>query len=237
MKSFTYLLAAGMLCAACGGQKAVAPEAEEPQKEAKLVCLSFDDGPNTTTTVAMLDMLKKHDVVGSFFVIGNNINEASAEVMKRTYEMGCDIQNHSKTHTQMPTLTADEIKAEIAYTSGKIKETIGVEPIFFRPPYIAVNDVMHQNIDLCFICGHGCEDWVPEVTAEQRAQTILKAPKHGDIFLLHDMPGNDATVQALDIIIPELKKQGLEFVTVTELFKRCNVTPQPGVMYSNVFDK
>ncbi|MBO5796144.1 MAG: polysaccharide deacetylase family protein [Bacteroides sp.] len=237
MKSFTYLLAAGMLCAACGGQKAATPEADEPQKEAKLVCLSFDDGPNTTTTVAMLDMLKKHDVVGSFFVIGNNINEASAEVMKRTYEMGCDIQNHSKTHTQMPTLTADEIKAEIAYTSGKIKETIGVEPIFFRPPYIAVNDVMHLNIDLCFICGHGCEDWVPEVTAEQRAQTILKAPKHGDIFLLHDMPGNDATVQALDIIIPELKKQGFEFVTVTELFKRCNVTPQPGVMYSNVFDK
>lgn len=237
MKSFTYLLAASMLCAACSGKKAVVPEVEEPQKEAKLVCLSFDDGPNTTTTVAMLDMLKKHDVVGSFFVIGNNINEASAEVMKRTYEMGCDIQNHSKTHAQMPTLTADEIKAEIAYTSQKITETIGVEPIFFRPPYIAVNDVMHENIDLCFICGHGCDDWLPEVTAEQRAERILKAPKHGDIFLLHDMPGNEASVQALDIIIPELKKQGFEFVTVTELFKRCNVTPQPGVIYSNVFDK
>ena len=237
MKTVTFLLATGMLFAACGSKKASSANAEAPQQEAKLVCLSFDDGPNTSTTVAMLDMLKKHDVVGSFFVIGNNINEASAEVMKRTIEMGCDVQNHSKTHTQMPTLTADEIKAEIAYTSEKITEVTGVAPTFFRPPFIAVNDAMHQNIELCFICGHGCEDWVPEVTAEQRAATILKAPKHGDIFLLHDMPGNDATVQALDIIIPELKKQGFEFVTVTELFKRCNVTPQPGVMYSNVFDK
>lgn len=237
MKAFTYLLAAGLMFTACSGKKAASADVKESQKEEKLVCLSFDDGPNTTTTVAMLDMLQKHNVVGSFFVIGNNINEQSAEVMKRTIEMGCDIQNHSKTHTQMPSLTADEIKAEIAYTSGKIKEAVGVEPTFFRPPYIAVNDVMHQNIDLCFICGHGCQDWEPAITAEQRAETILKAPKHGDIFLLHDMPGNDATVQALDIIIPELKKQGFEFVTITELFKRCNVTPQPGVMYSNVFDK
>ena len=49
--------------------------------QSKLVALSFDDGPNTSTTVQMLDVLKKHNVKASFFVIGKNINEESAKIM------------------------------------------------------------------------------------------------------------------------------------------------------------
>ncbi len=55
------------------------------QAQEKLVALSFDDGPNTTTTIHMLDVLKKHGVKASFFVIGKNITEESAKSMVRAH--------------------------------------------------------------------------------------------------------------------------------------------------------
>ena len=56
-----------------------------------MIALTFDDGPNTDTTPLVLDKLEEHGIVASFFVIGNNITDESAEVMKRAYNMGCDI--------------------------------------------------------------------------------------------------------------------------------------------------
>lgn len=58
----------------------------------KVIALTFDDGPNTDTTPLVLDKLEEHGIVASFFVIGNNITDESAEVMKRAYNMGCDIE-------------------------------------------------------------------------------------------------------------------------------------------------
>ncbi len=221
------------LFVSCGQTKKNNENAESVTSD-KLIALSFDDGPNTTTTVQTLDMLEKHGVVGSFFVIGKNINDTSAVVMKRAFDMGCDIQNHSQTHSAMPNLTAQQIKDEIAYTSDLIENYVGVRPAFFRPPYIAVNEVMYQNIDLPFICGAGCNDWESEVTASQRAEMVIKNAEDGQIVLLHDFEGNDSTVAALDVIIPALKEQGYRFVTVPELFKAKNITPERNKLYTNV---
>ena len=106
----------------------------------KLVALSFDDGPNTGTTVRMLDVLKKHDVKASFFVIGKNINEESAKVMMRAHNEGHDIENHSLTHASMPSLSADSVKREVEITTALIEKYTGEKPQFFRPPYIAVSN-------------------------------------------------------------------------------------------------
>ena len=203
---------------------------------AKYVALSFDDGPNTTTTPKVLDVLEENGVPASFFVIGNNINDESAQMMKRAAALGCDIENHSLTHSSMSTLPIDSVKTEIAVTSERIKEVVGVEPAFFRPPYIDHNPAMHEAIDLTFICGAGCEDWLPEKTAEMRAETIISTVKDGDVILLHDFVGNDNTVEALKTIIPALKEQGYTFVTVPELFKLKQVTPVRGTIYTNVLD-
>ena len=139
----------------------------------KLVALSFDDGPNTETTVKMLDMLKKHKVKASFFVIGNNINEESAKVMQRAHKEGHDIENHSRTHSAMPTLSADSMRAEIEYTSALVEKYVGERPQFFRPPYIALNKTMFDSIELPFICGDGCNDWEANVTADERLEKML----------------------------------------------------------------
>ena len=234
MKNFILFLLFVCLLVSCGTNKKKAENETLAPAEQKLVALSFDDGPNTSTTVQMLNMLEKHGVKGSFYVIGRNINDSSAVVMKRAFDMGCDIQNHSFSHANMKELSAEEIKDEIQKTTDLIVKYVGVQPTFFRPPFISYNQLMYDNIDLTFISGMGVEDWMPSVTAEERAKRMMDMAADGLIYLLHDMPGNEATVQALDVVIPELKKQGYRFVTVPELFKAKNITPQRNKNYSNV---
>lgn len=205
--------------------------------ERKVIALTFDDGPNTETTPQVLEKLRKHGVVASFFLVGDNITPESAEVSRRAFEAGCEINNHSRTHSAMPQLSPAQTRAEIEYTSERIASITGERPRFFRPPYIAISEQMYENIDLTFIAGIGAEDWLDEVSADERAKRILAQARDGDVILLHDMTGNFRTVQALDAIIPELLERGFELVTVTELFKAKGVTPRRGVTYTNVLSE
>lgn len=183
------------------------------------IAITFDDGPNATTTMEVLDILEKYQVRASFFLIGTNINDESAKSVKRAFDLGCDIENHSKTHSYMDKMTADEIKDEVAYVNDKVKEITGTTPKFFRPPYIAVNSTMYDNIDMTFISGLGCNDWDDKVTAEYRAKYLEKKAADGVIFLLHDAEGNSKTVEALDKAIPILLEKGFQFATISELFE------------------
>lgn len=212
-------------------------EDTEMSEEVKYIALTFDDGPNATTTNEVLDKLEKHGVIASFFLIGNNINDESAKAVKRAYDMGCEINNHSRTHSNMTELTAEEIQEEYKYVDDKVFEITGEHTKFFRPPYIAVHQIMFDNIDVPFIAGIGAQDWEDRITADMRARMILKQAKDGDIILLHDMEGNSATVEALDTIIPELKAQGYKFVTVSELFKAKGIEPDMEKVYTNVTQK
>ncbi len=207
---------------------------EPEQIEPKVIALTFDDGPNTTTTNEVLDVLEKYGIKASFFLIGNNIDSESAKSVKRAYDMGCEIGNHSKTHSYMDKMSIDEIIAEVEETNEKIVDITGEEPKFFRPPYISVNKDMIENIDMPFIAGYGANDWVEKYTAEHRAKLVIRQACDGGIILLHDAKGNSQTVQALDIIIPELQSQGYEFVTISEVFARKGITPEAhnGKIYS-----
>ena len=200
----------------------------------KLIALTFDDGPNTTTTNEVLDLLEQYDAVGSFFLIGTNINDESAVSVKRAYDMGCEIDNHSKSHGNMSGMTEDEIEAEVSYVDEAVYAITGEYPHFFRPPFIDTSQIMYDTIDLPFICGLDCQDYMDNVTAEQRAQIILDNAKDGLIVLLHDAAGNYQTVDALKIVIPELKSQGYEFVTLSELFERQGETPKGDMIYTQV---
>lgn len=189
---------------------------------AKYISLTFDDGPNLGddhTMNDMLDLLEKNDVVGSFFLIGNKINDKNAKVIKRAFDMGCDIENHSWTHPAMPELTKEEMIEEYEKCDQAIIKITGKKPEFFRPPFIAVNDLMHQVIPTPFIQGHGCKDWELDVSAEERIKMLEEGTKDGVLYLLHVMEGNINTLKALEYLIPKLKKDGYTFVTVPEMFR------------------
>lgn len=202
--------------------------------EKKLVALTFDDGPTVGITDQVLDILQENEIVASFFLIGQQITDETRYLVKRAHDMGCSIENHSKTHQSMPKQSRQEILEEIQYTTDLIEEITGEKPEFFRPPFIDYDQKMYDLIDLGFICGYGCEDWVPSVTAQERIDRVLHDANPGFIILLHDMAGNTNTIEAIKTIIPELKKQGYEFVTVRELFQKSGVTPGRNVIYMGV---
>ncbi len=202
-----------------------------------VIALTFDDGPNTTTTLQVIEKLQKHQVVASFFVIGDKINDDTAESIKLAFDIGCEINNHSQTHAYMDKMTAEDITAEIEYTSEKIEEITGVAPKFFRPPYIAVNNTMHEAIDLPFIAGYGANDWDDSYDAQTRCDLIMDQIKDGGIILLHDAQGNKLTVEALDLLIPALLDEGYQFVTVSELFEIKEIEPKESFVYTNVLQK
>lgn len=194
--------------------------------EKKYCSLTFDDGPNfegDNTMNTMLDILEKHGVVASFFLIGNKISEKNTAVIERAVKMGCDIENHSWTHPDMAKLSREEILDEYNKCDQAIIKITGKKPVLFRPPYISVSDLMHEVIDTPFICGHGCRDWEPEVSANERLKLMLNNEEtkvqDGIMFLLHVDDGNTNTLEVVDRAIPLLKEQGFKFVTAPELFK------------------
>jgi peptidoglycan/xylan/chitin deacetylase (PgdA/CDA1 family) len=191
----------------------------------KLCALTFDDGPNTELTPLVLDKLKAHGVAATFFVIGQLIDEDTAPVLKREIEMGCEIGNHSWALDSMDEMTAEEILKSVGDTTAKIKEFTGTTPHFFRPPNLAASDTMYETINMPFVSGVLGYDWAGcDTTAGERAQNVLDGMRDGAVILLHDVqPPPHPTPEALDILIPELKKRGYEFVTLSELFARKGV--------------
>ena len=232
-------------CASRTSQKAgstgntVSQDGKDNITATKIVALSFDDGPNGDTTPKVLDILEEHMVPASFFVIGQNINDDSAKQMKRAISLGCEIQNHSLSHPSMSKMTAEEVKDEIKRTDELIERYTGTRPWLFRPPYIDHNKIMHDVIEHTFIGGVGCRDWEADHSAQARFEELIPKVQDGDIILLHDFPGNINTVEALGLIIPELKKRGFGFVTVSQLFEKKGVAPKPhnGYVYSNVMQQ
>lgn len=196
----------------------------ETNTSAKLVALTFDDGPSSTTT-QVLDVLEKYNVKATFFLIGNQINMDVLPIMQRQVRMGCELANHSYNHSNMAGMSSYQIQQEVNATTSAIKNAVNYDVKFFRPPYISVSNTMYQNIDLAFIQGIGCNDWESSVSASQRANAVLNSVSDGSIVLLHDMQGNQATVDALPTIIEGLKNQGYTFVTLSELFQYKGVDP------------
>ncbi len=196
-------------------------------KNSKLVALTFDDGPSSTTS-QVLDVLEKYNVPATFFLIGQQVNGDTRAIMERQVRMGCELASHSYTHQDMSRMSAYQIQQEMEWTSSAIKNTVGVDVKFFRPPYLAVSNTMYQNINLTFIQGIACNDWESSTSAYERSRTILNSVSDGSIILLHDFQGNTQTVDALPAIIEGLQAQGYTFVTVSQLFEAKGVNPNVG---------
>lgn len=206
------------------------------QSSEKFVALSFDDGPDNDTTPKVLDIIEEFKVPASFFVIGQNIDDSTAVHMKRAVALGCEIQNHSYSHSFMTKLSMEDVADEIKRTDDLVEKYISRRPTLFRPPYIDHNESMHKAVSHVFISGIDCRDWEAERSAQARFEDLMAKIKDGDIILLHDFPGNTNTVEALRLIIPELKKRGYTIVTVSELFKKKGISPEAhsGQTYANV---
>ncbi len=202
----------------------------------KMVALTFDDGP-TSTTSQVLDVLDKYGVKATFFLVGQNINGNTRSILERQNAAGHELANHSYTHSDMTTMSYSAIQNEINQTNNLIKQYTGQTAKFFRPPYISVNNTMYSAIDMGFVQGTMHNDWDGTSSSYQIANSVTSGVKDGQIILLHDFQGNTATVNALPTIIETLQSQGYQFVTMSQLFeykgKNANVDYK---IWSSVYD-
>lgn len=199
----------------------------EVNTEKKVVALTFDDGPHPENTTLVLDNLKKHNAKATFFVLGTNIKKYPT-LIKRIVAEGHEIGNHSYSHANFNNLELNLMKEEIVKTNKLIEEFTKQKCIFFRPPggylsYALVDISRKENITIAYWSYiQDSKDWQGH-SASKIAQHIVKNIKPGQIIILHDGPPNGyETAKSIDILISDLKKDGYEFVTMSELIKFAN---------------
>lgn len=192
----------------------------------KIVALTFDDGPDEDFTPQVLDILKKNNVKATFFVVGEKVGW-NPEIVKREYEEGHEIGNHTFTHINVGKRVYGEIDKEITSTQEVIKKVVGIEPKVFRPPYRAIsksmcNIIKDKNMNIILWSNLDPRDW-SNPGVGYIVNTIISKVQNGNIILLHDYnkvrSSKSQTIQALEIVIPKLKEQGYRFVTISELIE------------------
>jgi peptidoglycan-N-acetylglucosamine deacetylase len=207
------------------------------------VAITFDDGPDPNFTPQMLDVLKKKNAKATFFLIGIP-SENDPGLVKRIYNEGHEIGNHTLTHPNISEVSPWRFETEINVTERLFAAKLGVKPLFFRPPYSidqepdTADEVkpLEAVQDMGFITvGDKIDpnDWEmnPRPTAEQIAQSVFDQLGKGSIILLHDGGGDRSqTVKALPTIIDGVRARGYEVVPVSELIgqSRAQVMPPLG---------
>ncbi|WP_110930725.1 polysaccharide deacetylase family protein [Paenibacillus bouchesdurhonensis] len=174
--------------------------------------LTFDDGPSKYTK-EIADILKEHQVGGTFFFVGKNVKKYP-ESIQYVKSNGYAIGSHGMNHLELTKLSDDKQKYEITQPNELIEELIREPVILFRPPYGAKDDSvvniirgLHHKMVLWDI---DTKDWESR-DAKKIYNSVAKAGVSGSIILLHE---SQATIDALPQIIQFLKEQNLEIVNL-----------------------
>lgn len=181
----------------------------------KVIAITFDDGPSRYTK-KIIDILKENDAVATFFVLGNKV-ESYQETLKKSIEYGNEIGNHSYNHKWLIKLNDTQIKEQIEKTQTIIYETLGYTSTLLRPTYGSVNKSVRKSSDLRIVLWNvDTMDWKYK-SVDRIVKRATSNLKDGNIILMHDTYSRSA--EALKKIIPIIKKEGFELVTISELLE------------------
>ncbi|WP_394855011.1 delta-lactam-biosynthetic de-N-acetylase [Clostridium lamae] len=188
----------------------------------KILYLTFDEGYENGNTPKILDTLKEENVPAAFFVVKPYIKK-EPEIIKRMVDEGHLVCNHSSHHPSMASIKDNEkFKIELSEVEDEYKSLIGEDmPKFFRPPMgkysknslKKTNDLGYKTIFWSF----AYKDWLVDNQPEETAaiQKIVAGVHPGSIILLHAV--SDTNAKILKNVIQQLKSQGYEFKSLTEL--------------------
>jgi peptidoglycan-N-acetylglucosamine deacetylase len=193
--------------------------------EDKIVALTFDDGPDDKYTNDVLQILKEFDIKATFFVIGKNI-KTYPRFMEQIINEGHAIGNHTWSHVNLTDLSASQIKKELDKTNQILKKEFGVETDLVRPPFGAMDErTLKVLTDLgfhTFKWSVDTRDWAG-TDSSAIIQNVRDNVKPGGVVLQHSAGGKggnlDNTLEALPVIISDLKEKGYQFVTLPEMLQ------------------
>ena len=193
--------------------------------EQRVVALTYDDGPNPPYTDRLLDVLAKHDVKATFFLIGNRI-EQHPETVNRVIAEGHQIGNHTYSHPLLGFLPPFYVRRQIERTDTLLQQFNIVGEVVFRAPlltrFLPVAWVLAKGNRSHISCNVWSWDWTTQ-NPDKITKTVLKRTSPGSIIVLHDGKAENkhanrsGTVKATDKIITALKQDGYRFVCLSDV--------------------
>jgi peptidoglycan-N-acetylglucosamine deacetylase len=204
------------------------------------LALTFDDGPNEIYTPRLLDVLAKHSVPATFFMIGRYV-ERYPEIARCVADAGHAIGNHTQTHPNLIFSSAFQTRTQLEDCRRALTNAVGEHSNLFRPPFggrrpqslQVARDLGLQPI-MWNVTGW---DWDAS-SAEQIAVKVSRRIQGGDVILLHDgshlSPEHDRThtIVATDHLISRYKSEGYHFVTIPQMMQNslaCGVSSSSSV--------
>ena len=194
-----------------------------------MVALTFDDGPNPSSTGRILNALEKNHAVATFFDLGNLVN-SYPDVVKREESIGCEVASHSYNHPNLNNLGKEAIQEQINNSRNAFVNVLGHDVSLFRPPYGNANALVKENVPYPLINWNvDTLDW-----KSKNKDAILNEVRKignldGKIILMHSI--HETTADAVEVLVPELISQGYQLVTVSELAYYKGVALNPGETY------
>lgn len=198
----------------------------------RLIALTFDDGPSGAVTDQLLSHLRDKQVRATFFVLGYMAERTPSQLQREVSE-GHEVGSHSANHTAFSRMTGADLANDTVRMNQIFMNILGHNTPFMRPPYGdgAYTEKAKVNIGQPMILWTvDTLDWKYR-DAQTVRQNAVKDAFDGAIILFHDV--YQSTADAIPLIIDDLRAQGYEFLTVSELAKARGVTLQNGVVYGS----
>lgn len=198
---------------------------------AKLVAITFDDGPNKTWTPKVVEALDRRGVKGTFFMVGGWV-ATKEELVQQMARSGHQIANHTWEHLNLKDLSGEDVKYQVEKSREKLAEVTGQSQFLVRTPFGVRTEKVRAQLNAPLILWSQDPAKGKQVSGEKMARSVISSIRDGDIILLHD--STEANLDAACRIIDALQPKGYDFVTVDELFRLRGVTPQNGQIYKSV---
>jgi peptidoglycan-N-acetylglucosamine deacetylase len=192
------------------------------------LALTYDDGPNDPYTWRMLEVLERHGVKATFFLIGQYVQQ-KPEIARALVAAGHAIGSHTWSHPNLIFEQVTELRRQLVQTRQAILDATGVETKIFRPPFGGRRPATLRTVRAfglkTVMWNVTCYDWKP--TSSDKVFAHAKRQIHGgDVVLIHDGDqramgaDRDHTVKATERVIKHCKSKGYQFVTIPEMMNK-----------------
>ncbi len=209
----------------------------------KLIALTFDDGPNPSTTGRILDCLKQNNAKATFFVIGYSV-KGHADILKRAQAQGCEIGSHTLDHDILTKVSSERLHNQVEGMDDLLEQELGSAPDLFRAPGGAYKGVANEIGKPIILWNIDTNDWrYKDASKKSRSEAernedlnrianqVFDSASAGDIVLMHDIYDFSADLAA--IVIPGLVERGFTLCTVSEMFASYGNPLEKGQVYTS----
>ena len=194
----------------------------------KYVALTFDDGPSGFTK-EIIDLLKKYEYNATFFVLGNKLNVDYTDILKESINNGNEIGIHGFSHKSFTRLKTEALEEEITKSKKYVYNLTEYMPNLVRPPYGNINNnIRNLNLGPYILWNNDTLDWKLR-DAKKIYERLINSIEENNIILMHDT--YLTTYKALELILPYLKENNYEVVTVSTLFSKNGKTLENNKSY------